>query len=255
MFIFSKLFQAITQPVFWLALWWGVALLLHKRRPKAAQRMGWLGLLCLGVLGYQPLPNALLRSLESQYTVPNAQVLAQQQGVIVLGGGTEDAAIYVSRQQVPLGAAAERLTTAAALMRQHPDWQWVFTGGSGRLLGDLRSEADLARVFWLEQGANVSRLRLEDRSRNTRENARFVAEMLGAECQKPWLLVTSAWHMPRAMAEFEAVGCRVTAYPTDFRTSRESHWGANQYALAGSLMSWQIALHEYLGLFVYRWTR
>lgn len=96
-------------------------------------------------------------------------------------------------------------------------------------------------------------MRLEDGSRNTRENAQQVAKLLGDRCQEPWLLVTSAWHMPRSMAEFEAVGCKVTPYPVDFRTGDATP--LTEYSLAQSLLRWQTALHEWLGLPVYRLTR
>ncbi len=62
-----------------------------------------------------------------------------------------------------------------------------------------------------------------------------------------------AWHMPRSMAEFEAVGCKVTPYPVDFRTGASTSWV--EYSLALSLVRWQTALHEWLGLLVYNMTR
>jgi uncharacterized SAM-binding protein YcdF (DUF218 family) len=99
----------------------------------------------------------------------------------------------------------------------------------------------------------MARVTMEGGSRTTRENAQQVARVLGQRCQEPWLLVTSAWHMPRSMAEFEAVGCNVTAYPVDFRTSLST--SLTEYSLAHSLVSWQTALHEWLGLWVYRMTR
>ena len=100
---------------------------------------------------------------------------------------------------------------------------------------------------------DLARVTLEAGSRTTRENARQVAALLGPRCQEPWLLVTSAWHMPRAMIEFESVGCRVTPYPVDFRTGTSTAW--TDYALARSLLLWQTALHEWLGWAVYAWTR
>jgi len=99
----------------------------------------------------------------------------------------------------------------------------------------------------------MKRVTFESKARNTRENARQVAALLGERCKQPWLLVTSAWHMPRSMAEFEAVGCNVTAYPVDFHTSEESSW--TEYSMVVSLEAWQKALHELLGIFVYRLTR
>jgi uncharacterized SAM-binding protein YcdF (DUF218 family) len=115
------------------------------------------------------------------------------------------------------------------------------------------TESELAKVFFEQQGLDMARVRLEDGSRNTRENAQQVAKMLGDRCLQPWLLVTSAWHMPRSMAEFEALGCNVTPYPVDFRTGDAT--SLSEYALAPSLLRWQTALHERLGLFVYGMTR
>ena len=77
------------------------------------------------------------------------------------------------------------------------------------------TEAELAGVFYIEQGVDMKRVTLESQSRTTRENAIRVSALLGERCKQPWLLVTSAWHMPRSMAEFQAVGCNVTAYPVD----------------------------------------
>jgi uncharacterized SAM-binding protein YcdF (DUF218 family) len=253
MFVLSKLMSAITQPLFWLALWWGVALLVLDRRKRVAVRMLWAGLVVLGLLGFKAVPDALLRPLENRYPTPAQEAMAQHVGLIVLGGAMERPDVYQAHGQVPLGDAAERMTVPVGLMRQHPQLQLVFSGGEGRLLATGVSEAELAKVFYEEQGTDMSRVSLEGASRTTRENARQVATLLGERCQQPWLLVTSAWHMPRAMAEFEAVGCKVTAYPVDFRTGKATDW--TEYSLAHSLLRWQTALHEWLGLAVYGATR
>ena len=165
----------------------------------------------------------------------------------------ENPRIFMAHAQVPLGEAAERMTAPVALMRKFPNFELIFSGGEGRLLLTGTTEAELAGVFYTEQGVDMKRVTLESKARNTRENASQVAALLGERCKRPWLLVTSAWHMPRSMAEFEAVGCNVTAYPVDFRTGDETSW--TEYSMASSLMSWQAALHEYLGMFVYGVTR
>jgi uncharacterized SAM-binding protein YcdF (DUF218 family) len=253
MFVLSQLMSAITQPVFWLALWWGVALLVISRWRRAAMGMLWLGLAVLGLLGFEALPHALLRPLENQYPVPTAAVVDRHVGVVVLGGATQHPRSYQAHAQVPLGEAAERMSVPVGLLRQHPKLALVFSGGEGRLWATGVTEAELARAFYREQGVELARVTLEAGSRNTRENARQVVALLGARCQEPWLLVTSAWHMPRAVAEFESLGCRVTPYPVDFRTGASTDW--SEYALARSLMLWQTALHEWLGLAVYALTR
>ena len=161
--------------------------------------------------------------------------------------------IYKAHRQVPLGDAAERMTLPIGLMRKFPNFELIFSGGEGRLVPMGTTEAELAKVFYEEQGVDMKRVTLESKARTTRENAIRVAALLGERCKQPWLLVTSAWHMPRSIAEFQAVGCNVTAYPVDFRTGEETSW--TEYSMAGSLMAWQTALHEYLGMFVYGVTR
>jgi uncharacterized SAM-binding protein YcdF (DUF218 family) len=76
--------------------------------------------------------------------------------------------------------------------------------------------------------------------------------MAGVDVKKPWLLVTSAWHMPRAMATFEKAGWNVTPYPVDFRTGRSTPW--TDYSLSDGAAKWQLVLHELLGLWVYQLT-
>lgn len=253
MFVLSKLLSAITQPVFWLALWWGLSLLLLRHRNRAARLMLWASLLLLGLLGLRAIPDALLRPLENRYPIPAEASIDVYAGIIVLGGALDEPDSYLAHGQVPLGDAAERMTVSAQLLRQHPKLDLFFSGGEGRLLSTGTPEAELAGIFYQQQGLDMSRVRLEAGSRNTRENAQQVAKLLGPRCQQPWLLLTSAWHMPRAMAEFKAVGCNVSAYPVDFRTGHATP--LSEYSLAHSLLRWQTALHEWLGLLVYDLTR
>ena len=253
MFFFSKLLSAITQPMFWLALWWALAFLILMRWRRPALIMLWSGLVVLGLLGFRAIPDALLRPLENRYPVPVAEAIDRYVGIIVLGGAVGHPDSFTAHGQVPLGAAAERMTVPMGLMRQHPKLELVFSGGEGRLLITGVTESELAWVFYQQQGLDMAKVRLEDGSRNTRENAQQVAKLLANRCQEPWLLVTSASHMPRSMAEFEAVGCKVTPYPVDFRTGESTP--LTEYSLASSLMRWETALHEWLGLLVYGATR
>lgn len=253
MFLFSKLLSAVTQPMFWLALWWAIALLVLMRWRKLALAMLWTGLVALGLLGFQAIPDALLRPLENRHPIPAAESINRHVGIIVLGGATNHPDSFVAHGQVPLGEAAERMTVPVGLLRQHPKMELVFSGGEGRLVTTGVTESELARTFYQEQGVDMTQVKLEDGSRNTRENAQQVAKLLGDRCKSPWLLVTSAWHMPRSMAEFEAVGCNVTAYPVDFRTGDTT--SLSEYSMAHSLLRWQVALHEWLGLLVYGVTR
>ncbi len=262
--------SAITQPMFWIAVWWIIALVLlmralapvyenskpqqlsHKKM-ELALGMLWVGLAVLGLLGFKIIPDALLRPLENRYAPPTSQEVEKHFGMIVLGGATGHPEIYRAHAQVPLSEAAERMTVPLSLMQQHPKLELVFAGGEGRLLATGVTEAELTKVFFEQQGMDMTRVTLERGSRTTRENANQVATFLGERCKRPWLLVTSAWHMPRAKAEFEALNWAVTPYPVDFITSEST--SLTEYSLTHSLVRWQMALHEWLGLFVYRVSR
>jgi uncharacterized SAM-binding protein YcdF (DUF218 family) len=210
-----------------------------------------------GAILLTPLPELALRSLENRFPVPGsvAEVAPEQiAGIIVLGGATADGAIAAARGQPGLNAAAERLTTAMALHRAMPDKPFVVSGFSGRLVPRGWSEPEITRRLFEEQGLDLSRVTFEAESRNTAENARFTAEMLGGDSSaegeaRPWLLVTSAWHMPRAVASFRTERLEVLPFPVDFRTEPDNlRWPRD---IAGSLQVAGIALREWLGLAAY----
>ncbi|MGN1055750.1 MAG: YdcF family protein [Comamonas sp.] len=254
MFVLSKLLSAITQPMFWVGMWCVLALCLSRRRAVTSRRMLWVGVLGTAMLGFQAIPDALLRSLENRYAIPAAQQLPEHAGVIVLGGALEHPSAWQMHGQVPLGQSVERMTVPVGWMHTLPHMELIFSGGEGRLLATGVTEGTLARQFYEEQVVDMQRVHIEQGSRTTRENALRVAQTLGERCHtQRWLLVTSAWHMARSVPEFEAVGCHVTPYPVDFRTGASTAW--HEYHFADSLLRWQTALHEYLGQIAYRLTR
>lgn len=253
MFLLSKLLSAFTQPVTWVISILLLGLLIIGRKRRLALFMLWSAFALIILLGFEKFPDALLRKLEGHYPDVTDARIDQFAGIIVLGGATGNSKIYTAHKQVPLDAAAERMTIPVVLLKAHPKLALIFTGGEGKLITTGTTEAQLAKIFFEQQGVDMSRAIFEDRSRTTRENAQRVSELLGERCKQPWLLVTSAWHMPRSMAEFEGAGCNVTAYPVDFRTGEETPW--SEYSIVHSLMAWQTALHEMLGLLVYDLTR
>lgn len=250
MFVLSKLLSFVTQPLSWVIAVLAAGVLLQRRRPRAARALLWSALTVLVLQGWEPLPDALLRRLEAQHPRPAQPDLQRYAGVVVLGGALEPAALWTSHEQPALNSAAERMTAGVALLQRAPGLRLLFTGGEGELLGSPLSEAERAQRFYAEQGVDPQRLIFESASRNTYENAVFSARMSGVDKSRPWLLLTSAWHMPRALATFQQAGWNVTPWPADYRAARESDW--HRYSLASSALKWQTALHEYLGLAVYR---
>lgn len=251
MFIAAKLLAFVTQPLAWVVLLLLLGLLTLRWRHRTGTGLIWAAWLVLLVQGWLPLPDALIRQLEAQHPAStNPPDLQGYAGIVVLGGALESAAIWQDHGQPALNDAAERMTAALPLLQRYPQLPLLFTGGEGELFAQALTEADRARLFYASMGVPAERLRFESASRTTDENARFSAAVPGVDKTRPWLLVTSAWHMPRALATFRKAGWNVTPYPVDFRTGIAPDW--MQYSLAGGAARWHLALHELAGLLAYR---
>lgn len=253
MFILSKILGALAQPLAWVAALLFLGLILFSRRPRLARRLMGTALALLLLMGWQPLPDLLIRHLEQQYAEISPQAdLRSYVGVIVLGGATESGHVAQAHAQPLLNGAAERMTAPVATLLRNPHLRVVFTGGEGALLGTGPTEAGRAQVFFESMGLPGKHVEYESASRTTYENALLTAQLPGMDKTQRWLLLTSAWHMPRSMATFLKMGWNVTAYPVDFRTAASTRW--TEYSLQDGVDRWQLALHELLGLAAYRAT-
>ena len=256
MFYTSRLLSFATQPLAWAVLLLACALLFVPRKPKLGLWLGWSSLGLIVLVGWQPLPDALLRKLEAQHPQPAWAVSTQAPdwqryaGVVVLGGALEPSWMRAGNGQVGLNNAAERMTVPVALLQQHPHLRLLFTGGDGALHTTGEAEAVQAETFFTSLGVPAQRMQFEGASRTTYENAINTALLPGVDIKLPWLLVTSAWHMPRALATFTAAGWNVSAYAVDYRTGAQTPWV--KYSIAQSALRWQVALHEWSGWWAYR---
>lgn len=243
-FLFSKLLWPVVQPL-------GLLLLLVL----CASALSWTRWWALGrrlvtaaavlavVFGILPTGTLMLRPLESRFPPPAA--LARVDGIIVLGGSINPQDSVASRQPA-LTDGAERLTQAAVLAREYPHALVVFTGGSGLLFDQTSKEAPVAAALLRDLGVEPGRIILEDLSRDTFENAVLTRDLVQPQEGEHWLLITSAFHMPRAIGVFAAAGWQVIPYPVDYRAVAPTGLG-----LGGPLEAARLALHEWLGLVVY----
>jgi len=251
MFLASKFFLFLTQPLAWVALLLIAGLLMTPNSPRWGMRANALALALLLLLGWEPLSDAALRQLEVQYPVASLdQDWSAYAGVIVLGGALEPASVWTVPGQSALNDAAERMTEVSPLLRRQPHLKVLFTGGEGELFADGLSEAERARRFFRGQGLPTEKLLLESASRTTYDNAVMSKQLPGVDATRPWLLLTSAYHMPRSMAAFHKAGWNVTAYPVDFRSGLKTPW--TQYTMDQGVKKWRLVLHEMLGLIAYR---
>lgn len=229
------------------------ALLCATRWARLGRRLAVTAIVLLAIVGFSPLGNLLLYPLESRFPPWNAASGAPD-GIIVLGGPI-DAELSVEHDTPVVRSAADRLIAGAALARRYPNARFVFTGGSPNLIGNDAREADYAGAIFESLGIAKSRLIMERRSRNTYENAQFTADMVKPKPGERWLLVTSAFHMPRSISLFRKAGFTVEAYPVDWRVGRG--WSdvlAFTPIANDGLARTDIGLREWMGLVAYRLT-
>ena len=226
----------------------GVVMLLTPWR-RAGFWLATMSMVVLAVLGLLPIGNALLLPLEDRFPAWQAEGAAPA-GIVVLGGAiTPD--VSAARHEVALNEAAERLTAAAALARHYPEARIIYSGGSGALIYGEGNEAPLALALLESLGVAAERIALEDRSRNTIENAIFSKTIAQPKPGQRWLLVTSAYHMPRAVGAFRSAQFPVEPYPVDWRTRGKEDVFRLFATLGDGLRRTDTAVHEWVGLFAY----
>jgi uncharacterized SAM-binding protein YcdF (DUF218 family) len=246
----SKIAWLFLQPLSMTAILIGlgvIALLLAWRRIAAAAML--LAFLVLFLSAWTTLGALLLQPLEDRFARP-AEIPADVAGIIVLGGGFEGA-VNAARGGYEMNSAGDRFVETAVLARRLPGAKVVVTGGSGALLLTGEPDGDIAPRLLEALGVARNRMVLENQSRNTEENARFTREILQPDSGQNWLLVTSAFHMPRSMALFRKAGFEVIAWPVDYRTAGTEGPGLARDNAIDSLENTTLAIREWLGLAAY----
>jgi uncharacterized SAM-binding protein YcdF (DUF218 family) len=224
------------------------ALLMHSGRHGLGRRLLAGGVVALLIGGLSPLGDWLTWPLESRF--PRADLERGAPAGIIVLGGAQDGNATPPRELAGLNEAAERFTEAVALARRFPQARVVFAGGSGNLIAAGPTEAALAARLFEGLGVPRARITLEDRSRDTYENAVFTKRLVAPTAGERWLLITSSWHMPRAMGCFRQAGFAVEAWPVDYRTSGRFELWLNP-AIPDGLRRIDWVMREYVGLVMY----
>ncbi len=253
-FIARKLLGLLIWPETWLVILLGLTVL-ALLRGRTGRALFWSCITFISVLSLSifPLGELLLQPIERQY--PTAPALSDVDGIIVLGGGEESkASAYWG--QVQLNHAGDRFMAALELAHRFPEAKLLFTGASGSLQDiatGFRSDVFVMEKFFTDQGIPMERLILEKQARNTAENARLSYALAEPEEGQNWVLITSAFHMPRAMRSFETAGWpTLTAWPVDYRTGDFAD--RTGWRLTRNLEVLNRACKEYVGALVYRLT-
>lgn len=212
--ILSQL-SLLLDPSLWLLLGIAmVALCLARRWRAFAEAIVFTEIGLFLLFGLIPIGDPILSSLEEVYP-PNPE-LSHVDGIIVLGGA-EDA--YHTRMHglAHFYGGAERFMDAYLLSKRFPDAKIIFTGWDAEAGGSAQ-HMSVAEKYFRDRDVSPSRLVLELRAKNTVENALFTFKAVQPSTNQIWVLVTSAFHMPRAMQAFKDAGwLNIVPYPVDFQ--------------------------------------
>jgi uncharacterized SAM-binding protein YcdF (DUF218 family) len=193
-----------------------------------------LGLFLFPLIAFLNVSGSLLlRPLETRFPVLRQVPADQIAGIVLIGGFHLDIRVADQRFDIRSGMS-ERVMETMRLSKLYPQARILYSGGG--------TEAQLGKEILARLGLERERIILEDRSKSTAENASFSKVAAAPKPSEKWLLVTSAFHMPRAMGAFRAVGFPVEADPVDFKSSKKDAGQGKQAVLA---------LREYMALFVY----
>ncbi|MEO6381750.1 MAG: YdcF family protein [Nitrobacter sp.] len=249
-FLLSKILGFVAFPSNAIALVSGVGLcllLVRWRRTGAALLTA--GIAALLIFGYSPLSNVLLLTLSERFPAWHFDG-RDPDGIIILGGSIHPE-ISAARHTVEIDDAAERVISGLELARRFPKARIVYSGGSGQLIDGSVREATIAGPLFEHFGIAPERVILESESRTTEENARFTRQLVAPKPGERWLLVTSAYHMPRSIGVFRKAGFEVEAYPVDWRTRGWVDASMPFDRLSAGLACSDAAMHEWVGLFAY----
>jgi uncharacterized SAM-binding protein YcdF (DUF218 family) len=198
----------------------------------------------------RPAADAITAALAERHPPTAVAALPQADAIVVLGGGMAPRA--GDRLHADLGEAADRVWHAARLWHAGRAARVLLSGGL--VWGDgPQTEAEAMAAFLVDLGVPAAAIVIEGESRNTRGNAVETAALLEAAGAGPVLLVTSATHMPRALATFRRAGVDAIPAATDYRMPDAAPLLLALLPDAGALADSTAALKEFLGLWVYRW--
>lgn len=245
----SKIFWMLGSPDHLLVLMLLSALiLLFRNRYILAKIIFFLSLTAILLITLIPIGDLLLAPLEKRFPVQK-KIPSDIDGIMALAGAEN---IYHSFiwNQTELNASSERLIAFMQLIKQYPDLEHMFVGGTGSLTRQEYKSTTIAKKLFEEFGINTRNMLFEHDSKNTYENAVYSYNLAKPKEEEKWLLITSASHMPRAVGVFRKAGWNVIAYPVDHTVLKTDNFHFN-FNFSGNLKKLTHASRAWVGLAMY----
>ena len=248
----SKTLWLLIQPVGLICLIFaGILLFLLLKRIRVAVWLAVLGL-CFGLVATQSnAGRLLLQPLENRFSRPESPPAPDKVAGIVVLGGAFDGYVTRVRGGFELGASGDRMVEALRLARLYPDKPVIVSGGEASLIGLTEGDAPIASRFFTTFGIAADRIVLEDKSLNTHENAVLSKAVMERYGEGDWLLVTSAFHMPRSVGAFRMQGIEPVPWPVDYKTAGTESFSVGRDDPTEALVETNLAMREWIGLAVY----
>ena len=245
-FVFSKILTFLFFPLPFFIFFGLIYIIILKGKNK---KILVLPLLMLWLFSSMPISQFLIRSLEMKFPPVSPDSAPKADVIVVLGGMINNTSYYDSRTE--LNGSIERLTDAIALYKRDKANKILITGGSGHLFHQANPESILAKIFLVEMGVRAKDIIVESQSRNTAENAIFTKEILKKMKAKKIILITSAFHMRRAVGVFKKNNIAHVPFPTDYSSLKYISLWDSVIPSAYFLEISTIAIKEWVGIIAY----
>jgi uncharacterized SAM-binding protein YcdF (DUF218 family) len=249
-FVLSKTIGIMLLPTnFLIGLGLVGVLLLATRLARLGRKLMIASIVGLAIFALSPLGSWVLYPLEQRFP-PWDPARGAPDGMVVLGGSI-DPDLSVAHGVAVVRGAPDRVIAAATLARRYPKARIIFTGGSANLISKDAKEADYAIEVFENLGISGDRVEIDRRARNTQENAEFSLKVAAPKSGERWLLITSAYHMPRSVGLFRKAGFAVEPYPVDWRVGARSDLVSFRAFANDGLGSVDTGVREWVGLLAY----
>ena len=202
----------------------------------------------IALISFLPIGSYLTYIIEKEFHT-NTKIPERVDGILILGGATNPL-LFKEFDQISLNGSAERLVESVMIIRKFEKAKVIFSGGSGIVNRSDLGHSQVAKLFYKKIGVDINKIFFEDKSRNTHENIIYSKKIAKPKKNENWLLITSAFHMKRALLIAEKNNWKLIPYAVDFKNIKDFKLTPNLNLLS-NLNSFQSGLHEWLGLTSY----
>ncbi len=246
-FIASKILSFTLSPLIWFFALLIIAIIINK--PNFKKRVLWATIIFFYLLSNSFLVDEAMRWWEVP-PVKTEQLNAPYDYIVILGGMMS----YYDTQtnQIGINTSIDRLLQGLKLYKKGYAKKMLISGGDGSLLKSIGKEAEIIKMYLNDIGLDNDHILIESESKNTYENAKYSAQLLKNDSASKILLITSAYHMKRALACFKKQGIDADYYPAERYSGKRKYTFDHLFIPdLNAIEKWDRLIHEWIGYLIY----